>query len=104
VLLWKDAIDISETYVDTIDSKTWLNDQILPYHLYLKFLYEYFKEDINMDDDFEIHLPEGFMELKYQKQAVVSAKKILETYNGVFLSDVVGCVACLHAPYSANTP
>lgn len=88
--LWKDAVDISGEYVETINTKTWLNDQITPYELYLKFLYEYLKEDINMDEDFEAYLPEGFLELKYQKQAVVSAKKILDAYNGVFLSDVVG--------------
>lgn len=88
--LWKDAVDISMDYVNTINEKTWLNDQIIPYHLYLKFLYEYFKEDINIDEDFESYLPEGFMELDYQKQAVVSARKILDAYNGVFLSDVVG--------------
>ncbi len=88
--LWKDAVDISEEYVETINTRTWLNDQITPYELYLKFLYEYLKEDINMDEDFEAFLPEGFLELKYQKQAVVSAKKNLDAYNGVFLSDVVG--------------
>ncbi|MDA8091941.1 MAG: helicase-related protein [Actinomycetota bacterium] len=88
--LWKDAVDVSKEYVDTINVKTWLNDQITPYMLYLKFLYEYFKEDINMDEDITSYLPEGFMELKYQKQAVVSARKILDAYNGVFLSDVVG--------------
>lgn len=88
--LWKDAVDISREYVETINTRTWLNDYITPYELYLKFLYEYLKEDINMDEDFESYLPEGFLDLKYQKQAVVSAKKILDAYNGVFLSDVVG--------------
>lgn len=88
--LWKDAVDISDEYIDTINKRTWLNDQITPYHIYLKFLYEYFKEDINLDEEFDIYLPDGFMELKYQKQAVVSAKKILDSYNGVFISDVVG--------------
>jgi len=88
--LWKDAVDLSKEYVDTIHDKTWLNDAIFPYHLYLKFLYEYFREDINIDEDFETFLPEGFMELDYQKQAVISAKKILDAYNGVFLADVVG--------------
>jgi superfamily II DNA/RNA helicase/HKD family nuclease len=88
--LWKDAVDISREYVETINVRTWLNDYITPYELYLKFLYEYFKEDINIDEDFESYLPEGFLDLKYQKQAVVSAKKILDAYNGVFLSDVVG--------------
>lgn len=88
--LWLEAIDISEEYIDTINKRTWLNDEITPYQIYLKFLYEYFKEDINLDEEFESYLPEGFLELKYQKQAVISAKKILESYNGVFLSDVVG--------------
>ncbi|MFZ3137131.1 MAG: helicase-related protein [Thermodesulfovibrionales bacterium] len=88
--LWKDAVDISREYVETINARTWLNDSITPYELYLKFLYEYLKEDINIDEDFESYLPEGFLDMKYQKQAVVSAKKILEAYNGVFLSDVVG--------------
>ena len=30
------------------------------------------------------------MKLKYQKHAVIKAKDILETYGGVFISDVVG--------------
>ena len=89
-VLWNEAVDVAETYIDTITKRTWLNDQLSPYHIYLKFLYEYFKEDINLDQDIEHFLPEGFLALKYQQQAVISAKKILESYNGVFLADVVG--------------
>jgi superfamily II DNA/RNA helicase len=88
--LWKESVDISEDFIDTITTKTWLNDQILPYELYLKLIYEYLEEDINLGDAFEPFLPDGFMKLKYQTQAAIQAKKILETYNGVFLSDVVG--------------
>lgn len=88
--LWKDGVDITEEYIDTIRNKTWLNDKITPYQIYLKFLYEYFKEDINADEDMDFALPDGFMDLSYQRQAVLSAKKILDTYDGVFLSDVVG--------------
>lgn len=88
--LWEEAVDISDEYIDTINKRTWLNDQITPYQIYLKFLYEYFKEDINLDEEFDSYLPDGFLELKYQKQAVISARKILDSYNGVFLSDVVG--------------
>ncbi len=88
--LWKESVDISEDFVDTIQNKTWLNDQIKPYELYLKLIYEYLEEDINLADDFEPFLPDGFMKLKYQEQAAVQAKKYLETYNGVFLADVVG--------------
>lgn len=88
--LWADGVDISEQYIDTIQNKTWLNDRITPYQIYLKLLYEYFKEDINVDEELEFSLPDGFMDLAYQKQAVLSAKKILESYSGVFLADVVG--------------
>ncbi len=88
--LWVEGVDISENYVDTIQTRTWLSDQITPYDIYLKFLYEYFKEDINADEEVDFHLPSGFMDLAYQRQAVVSARKILDTYDGVFLADVVG--------------
>ena len=89
--LWKEAVDISEYYVDTINKKTWLNDTITPYQLYLKLLYEYFREDLSIDDDlFYKNFPKDFMRLKYQEQAVYNAKKILDEYGGVFLSDVVG--------------
>lgn len=88
--LWKESVDISEDFVDTIQNKTWLNDQITPYELYLKLIYEYLEEDINLANEFEPFLPDGFMKLKYQNQAAIQAKKILGTYNGVFLADVVG--------------
>jgi len=90
--LWKQAVDISETYVETITKKTWLNDEITPYELYLKFLYEYLIDIINLDkmgvDDDET--PPGFMKLQYQSDAVQDAIKKLENHGGVFLSDVVG--------------
>jgi len=88
--LWKNGVDVSREYVDTIRNKTWLNENISPYHLYLKMLYEYLKEDINADRDVDLNLPEGYFDLIYQKQSVASAKKILEGYNGIFLADVVG--------------
>lgn len=88
--LWKESVDISDDFVDTIQNKTWLNNNILPYELYLKLIYEYLEEDINLANEFNPFLPEGFMNLKYQNQAAIQAKKILEAYNGVFLADVVG--------------
>lgn len=88
--LWEESVDISDDFVDTIETKTWLNDSITPYELYLKLIYEYLEEDINLEDQYDPFLPDGFMNLKYQSQAAIQAKKILETYNGVFLADVVG--------------
>ncbi len=88
--LWDESVDLTQEYIQTVQEKTWLNDSITPYELYLKLIYEYMEEDINLDDSFEPYLPEGFAELKYQKQAAIQAKKILDRYNGVFIADVVG--------------
>lgn len=88
--LWTQSVDISEEFVDAVQKKTWLNDSITPYELYLKLVYEYLQEDINLQDDIEIFLPEGFMSLQYQQQAVQQALKKLNEHNGVFLADVVG--------------
>ncbi len=90
--LWENSVDVSEKYVDIIKKKTWLNKEITPYDLYLKFLYEYLREKINIDkrELFEEGLPENVMDLEYQKDAVRDAKMKLEEYGGVFVSDVVG--------------
>lgn len=88
--LWRQSVDISEDFVHGVQRKTWLNDNITPYELYLKLIYEYLQEDINLQENMEIFLPEGFMSLKYQQQAVQQALKKLNEHNGVFLADVVG--------------
>lgn len=90
--LWEHGVDVSDEFVQTVNEKTWLNDSLTPYELFLKFLYEYFKEKINIDkEDIEKrYRPEGFLELEYQSEAVVDAKSKLEEYGGVFIADVVG--------------
>ena len=88
--LWADAVDVSQLYQATVQQRTWLNDRITPYQIYLKFLYEYFREELDDDHEFEIDMPDGFIELEYQKQAVSAARRILDKYNGVFIADVVG--------------
>lgn len=89
--LWKESINVTDEYVEQAQS-SWIREDITPYELFLKCLYEYFKEEINQDkvDAKSLGLPPGFMKLQYQLHAVTRAEKILATYNGVFISDVVG--------------
>lgn len=89
--LWRNSIEVNDEYIDKA-KKSWIRDDITPYELFIKCLYEYFQEEINQDNlnPSTLGLPPGFMKLQYQLHAVVRAEKILETYNGVFLSDVVG--------------
>jgi superfamily II DNA/RNA helicase/HKD family nuclease len=89
--LWEKSVDVSEKYVQTISEKTWLNENISPYQLYLKFLYEYFKDELSREEEIKTdYLPKDFKKFEYQEQAVLNAKKILQEYGGVFISDVVG--------------
>ena len=89
--IWARSIDIKDTYINAVEKRTWLRNDITPYQIYLKTLYEFFKEEINTDKELvDTLLPEGYLRLQYQIDAVTQARQKLEAYNGVFISDVVG--------------
>lgn len=90
--MWEDGIPVSDDFINEIYTRTWIRDNITPYEIYLKTLYEFFKEklDSGTDPDITRWLPTGYMKLQYQIDAVLQAKKTLEAYNGVFIADVVG--------------
>jgi len=88
--LWAKSVDVTHDYVTTIEVKSPFA-QFTPYELYLKFLYEYFRGELNLPDEIEaMYLPAGFKKLKYQEEAVLNARRVLDEYGGAFLSDVVG--------------
>jgi superfamily II DNA/RNA helicase len=88
--LWKNAVDLRKPYEETVDTRSPFA-HFTPYELYLKFLYEYFRDELNPPAELDaIRLPDGFKRLQYQEEAVLSARKILDEYGGVFLADVVG--------------
>ena len=59
---------------------------------------------INIDKETDFSFPDDFMDLEYQKQAVVAASKIQDAYNGVFLADVVGLGKTYIAALLAQQP
>lgn len=88
--LWAVAVDLSKPYEDIVTNRS-PYAQFTPYELYLKFLYEYFRNELNRPAELEdIYVPVGFKKLKYQEEAVLNARKVLDEYGGAFLSDVVG--------------
>ena len=88
--LWAVAVDVSNPYEDTVVNRSPFA-HFTPQELYLKFLYEYFRDELNRPEELEdIYVPAGFKRLKYQEEAVLSARKVLQEYGGLFLSDVVG--------------
>lgn len=90
--LWNNSEPLSEDFINTLSKKTWLREDITPYELYLKFLYEFLYDKI-WNDQKEIdveYFPPNFKYLDYQRDAVLDAKEKIKEYGGVFLSDVVG--------------
>lgn len=88
--LWAKSVDVTKDYVTTIEVQSPFA-QFTPYELYLKFLYEYFRGELSLADAIEdLYLPDNFKKLKYQEEAVLNARKVLDEYGGTFLSDVVG--------------
>ena len=102
--LWDKGIDIRDTYIEAVEQNTWMRNDITPYQMYLKTLYEFFKEEINADKEkFDMLLPDGYMRLQYQIDAVTQARQKLDAYNGVFISDVVGLGKTYICAMLANT-
>lgn len=82
--LWARGTDIRDTYIEAVEQNTWMRGDITPYQLYLKTLYEFFKEEINADkENFDTLLPDGYMRLQYQIDAVIQARQKLDAYDTV---------------------
>ncbi len=86
--LWEESIPLSPDDIAIIRKKTYLDGMPTPYELYIKVLIDAFGDQV--EDNFTTSLPEGYMELKYQKDAVIQGYQMLKEYNGFFLADVVG--------------
>jgi hypothetical protein len=67
--LWRTAVDVSEPFADTVVNKSPFAT-FTPYELYLKFLYEYFRTELNRPSELDdIYVPSGFKKLKYQLES-----------------------------------
>lgn len=86
--LWEEAIPLSLEDIELNKKKTYLGYQPTPYEIYIKVLIDTFGDQV--EDDFSIQLPDGVLDLKYQKDAVIQGYQMLLKHNGLFLADVVG--------------
>lgn len=88
--LWDEAKDFDETLLNVIKN-SWVFNIVTPYEIYLKVLYHLAKDRIEIDTSVtildEMNLPPLY---DFQKSAFYRSLKILERYDGVFISDVVG--------------
>ena len=88
--LWQEGIPVLPVDVAGIKQDTFINDTYTPFEIYIKFLIEYFGKSIEFDPNSVGDLPDGFMRLSYQVDAVNQGYELLKKHGGFFLSDVVG--------------
>ena len=87
--LWSTAVPITFKDIERAKDNTHVGQyQPTPYELYIKVLIDSFGHQV--EDDFLISLPDGFTDLKYQKDAEIQGYQMLKDHNGFFLADVVG--------------
>lgn len=86
--LWNEGIPITADDIERIRKKTHLEELHTPYEIFMKILIDAFGNQV--EDDFTLDMPKGYMQLKYQNDAVIQGFQMLKEYNGFFLADVVG--------------
>lgn len=88
--LWQEGVHVLPKDVLAITCASHLRDDLTPFEIYIKLLIEYFGPAIEYDPNSETDMPEGFMRLAYQMDAVKQGFLMLQKHRGFFLADVVG--------------
>ncbi len=87
-MLWNEGIAITSDDIQRIKGQTHVGKLQTPYEIFIKVLIDAFGDQV--EDDFTLEMPKGYMSLKYQSDAVIQGFQMLKEYNGFFLADVVG--------------
>ena len=86
---WQLAIDYKAQLIELLESSKFGGREYTPYEIYMKALYEYFKDDL--DSDFAQPSTRSAIDLaEFQEDAVRKARRILAQYDGVIVADSVG--------------
>ncbi len=85
---WKQSRDFKNDLIELLDASKFGEKEYTPYQVYLKALFEYFKDDLESDMPTSTR---SVIELsEFQEDAVKKARKILARYDGVLIGDSVG--------------
>lgn len=88
--LWEESTSVLPKLVQGVLQRSYLGVDLVPRDLYYKLLLEYFGAAVDFDPNAIGDLPEGFLRLTYQTDAVSQGFRLLERHRGFFLADVVG--------------
>jgi len=85
---WAESIDFKNDLIDLLDASKFGGKEYTPYEVYIKALYEYFKDEFGADAP---EFGRSAVELaEFQDDSVKKARRILLRYDGVLIADSVG--------------
>src|SRR5207302_9627844 len=85
---WNDSRDFKTDLIDLLDASKFGRKEYTPYEVYMKALYEYFKDELGSEQQNPTRSAVKLAE--FQEDAVKKARKILARYDGVMIADSVG--------------
>ena len=85
---WVDAIDFKQSLIELLDASKFGRKEYTPYQVYMKALFEYFKDDLATEERSDVRSAVDLAE--FQEDAVKKARKVLARYDGVMVADSVG--------------
>ena len=85
---WEESSDFRDQLIELLDASKFGQKEYTPYQVYMKALFEYFKDDL---ESTETEHSKSAVELsEFQEDAVKKARRILARYDGVMIGDSVG--------------
>ena len=85
---WAEAEDFKEGLIELLDASKFGEREYTPFQVYMKALYEYFRDDLAAQAPSATRSAVNLTE--FQEDAVKKARKILAMYDGVMIADSVG--------------
>ena len=85
---WEASRDFKQELIELLDASKFGRKEYTPYQVYMKALFEYFKDDLDAE---VVTATRSVIDLaEFQEDAVKKARKILARYDGVLIGDSVG--------------
>ena len=85
---WEESRDFKEELIELLDASKFSQKEYTPYQVYMKALFEYFKDDLVST---ATEHGKSAVELsEFQEDAVKKARRVLTRYDGVLIGDSVG--------------
>jgi len=85
---WEASRDFKNELIELLDASKFGQKEYTPYQVYMKALFEYFRDDLGAELPSVVRSAVELTE--FQEDAVKKARKILARYDGVLVGDSVG--------------